>query len=278
MDLIIPVVVLVALTVLATVLFKLLFFPKNSSFSSRDKMTDVEKMLVLKYPEVDVHKNRRFTLITGLFVTMVFTAVLVERTTRKLEEEVKEKATAESLADEVVAPPPTKLPPPPPPKAKPPTPKLVEAIIDLPEDTTQVVVEPKDEDQGFNFDEEEEEGEEEEEEEEEEAIDMGIYEDVSVTAVPPNGNSFMFMDEYIVPRINGAAIQPDLEAGLQGFFEVQFVVEMDGSVSNVVVLTPVGPNIDAEVVRILSSSRWTPAQRQGAVCRQRLLLDTYFEY
>ena len=280
MNLIIPVVVLVGLTIGITLLFKYFFFSKNVQFSSQDDMTEVEKLMVLKYPEVDVHKNRRYTLIAGMFVTMIFSWVLVEQTAAKEKEVVKEKVASNEMVDEPItmAPPPPP-PPPPPPAVKAPVMVLV-VVPDLPPeiDTAKVEALEEEEEERLPVDDEEEEEEEEEEEDDEIVVDNQIYENVSASAIPPNGNLFMFIDEYVVTRMNGEAIQPDLEAGRQGFFEIQFVVEKDGSISNVQVLTSVGPYIDKEIERILIGSRWTPAENQGSMVRQKMILDTYIEY
>ncbi len=280
MNLIIPVVVLVGLTIGITLLFKYFFFSKNVQFTSQDDMTEVEKLMVLKYPEVDVHKNRRYTLIAGLFVTMIFSWVLVEQTAAKEKEVVKEKVASNEMVDEPItmAPPPPP-PPPPPPAVKAPVMVLV-VVPDLPPeiDTAKVEALEEEDEERLSVDDEEEEEEEEEEEDDEIVVDNQIYENVSASAIPPNGNLFMFIDEYVVTRMNGEAIQPDLEAGRQGFFEIQFVVEKDGSISNVQVLTSVGPYIDKEIERILIGSRWTPAENQGSMVRQKMILDTYIEY
>ena len=281
MNLIIPVVVLVGLTIGITLLFKYFFFSKNVQFTSQNDMTEVEKLMVIKYPEVDVHKNRRYTLIAGLFVTMIFALILVEQTAAKEKEVVKEKVVSNEMVDEPItmAPPPPP-PPPPPPAVKAPVMVLV-VVPDLPPEIDTAKVEPleEEEEERLPIDDDDEEDEEEEEEEDDEiVVDIQIYENVSASAVPPNGNLFMFIDEYVVTRMNGEAIQPDLEAGRQGFFEIQFVVEKDGSISNVEILTSVGPYIDAEIQRILSSSRWKPAENQGSIVRQKMILDTYIEY
>ena len=105
-----------------------------------------------------------------------------------------------------------------------------------------------------------------------------VYQNVSQSAIPPNDNLFMFVDDYLVPKMNLEVIRPDFESGKMGFFEIQFIVEKDGTISSIEVLTSVGPNIDAEIVRVLSESVWTPAKNRSEVVRQLMILDTYFAY
>ena len=54
--------------------------------------------------------------------------------------------------------------------------------------------------------------------------------------------------------------------------------EKNGSVSNVKILSSVGPQIDSEFKRIISKSTWTPAVCKGEPIRSSLTLDTYIVY
>ena len=58
------------------------------------------------------------------------------------------------------------------------------------------------------------------------------------------------------------------ENGIQGKVFVNFVVNKDGSVSNVKVARGVDPSIDAEAVRVVSSMpKWKPGKQRGAPVR-----------
>lgn len=69
--------------------------------------------------------------------------------------------------------------------------------------------------------------------------------------------------------VNSRLVYPELakENGVQGRVTLQFTVNTDGSVSNVVVLRGVDASLDKEAVRIVSSSpKWKPGrQRDRAV-------------
>ena len=71
--------------------------------------------------------------------------------------------------------------------------------------------------------------------------------------------------KWVIERL----VYPEVakENGIQGKVMIQFTVEADGSVTNIRVLRGVDPSIDAEAVRVVSSSpKWTPGrQRDRAV-------------
>ena len=58
------------------------------------------------------------------------------------------------------------------------------------------------------------------------------------------------------------------ENGISGRVFVQFVVEPNGSVTNVKVVRGVDPALDAEAVRVVKSSpKWTPGKQRGKAVR-----------
>lgn len=58
------------------------------------------------------------------------------------------------------------------------------------------------------------------------------------------------------------------ENGMQGRVVLQFVIEKDGSVADVKVLRGAHPSLDAEAVRVVSSSpKWTPGKMNGKAVR-----------
>ena len=73
--------------------------------------------------------------------------------------------------------------------------------------------------------------------------------------------------------VNSKLVYPEIakENGIQGRVTLQFTVNTDGSVSNVVVLRGVDASLDKEAVRIVSSSpKWTPGRQ-----RERPVKVTY---
>ncbi len=68
-----------------------------------------------------------------------------------------------------------------------------------------------------------------------------------------------------------------LEAGIQGKVYLQFVIEKDGSITNVQVLRSVDPLLDKEAVRVLESSpKWNPGKQQGITVRVRYTFPIAF--
>ena len=71
----------------------------------------------------------------------------------------------------------------------------------------------------------------------------------------------IFAKQLIYPEIAA-------ENGIQGRVFVSFVVEPDGSVSNVRVVRGVDPALDREAIRVVKSSpRWTPGRQRGRPVR-----------
>jgi len=269
MDLIIPVVILAILTLCASLLFRFFFFGKNLKITSISQMTDIERLITKKYKEVDVHKQKAYTSIAGLFVIMLFTLVLIEYGREVVEERIITTASVNDIFDETLDIPQTNQEPPPPPA--PPIKKSIvlqetkEELIeelDLPVDTM-----PDEDD--FVF---------EEEEEEEEETPPVVYEFVEVEAVPHNGDLFTY-SEYIFSKINKGAIKSDINAGLKGFLEIEMTVLENGDLTSFQTTSSVGPNIDKEITRILHQAPpWTPAKMQGQVVRQKIIFQMMIDY
>ena len=62
--------------------------------------------------------------------------------------------------------------------------------------------------------------------------------------------------------------------GAQGRIVVQFTVDTDGSMTDVKVFRGVHPDLDAEVVRVITScpEKWTPGQQDGKPVKVTYLL------
>lgn len=68
-----------------------------------------------------------------------------------------------------------------------------------------------------------------------------------------------------------------MEAQVQGRVTVQFVVEKDGSISDVRVLRSVDPSLDKEAIRLVEAMpRWTPGKQNGATVRVRYRVPVLF--
>lgn len=99
--------------------------------------------------------------------------------------------------------------------------------------------------------------------------------DAEVDDAPP----VRFVEE--MPEFPGGmdALQPYLKRevrypeaarliGMSGVVLVEFVVEKDGSISNVKVLVPVYPDLDAEAIRVIKGfPKWKPGKQMGKAVR-----------
>ncbi|GAA0879981.1 hypothetical protein GCM10009119_29510 [Algoriphagus jejuensis] len=68
------------------------------------------------------------------------------------------------------------------------------------------------------------------------------------------------------------------QMGIEGTVIVLFLINSDGSVSNVEVLRGIGGGCDEEAVRVVENSpKWVPAQQKGQVVNSRMRLPVRFK-
>jgi len=68
-----------------------------------------------------------------------------------------------------------------------------------------------------------------------------------------------------------------IETGIKGVVEVQFVVEPNGSVSNIVVERGIGGGCDEEAIRVVKAMpKWKPGKQNGIPVRVRLKIPIKF--
>jgi periplasmic protein TonB len=67
------------------------------------------------------------------------------------------------------------------------------------------------------------------------------------------------------------------EEGIEGTVYASFVVEKDGSISNVIILRGVGSLLDKEVIRIIHlMPKWKPGQQRGKAVRVQYNMPVKF--
>ncbi|MGE4540443.1 MAG: energy transducer TonB [Bacteroidales bacterium] len=109
--------------------------------------------------------------------------------------------------------------------------------------------------------------------EEEEVVEAEIFTVVESMPEFPGGPAKMM--EYIAKNIKYPAMAR--ESGIQGRVFVNFVVEPDGSVSNVKVLRGIGGGCDEEAVRVVEAMpKWTPGRQRGKAVRVSFNLPVRF--
>ena len=67
------------------------------------------------------------------------------------------------------------------------------------------------------------------------------------------------------------------KAGIQGRVLVNFIVEKDGSISNIHVIQNVNEYLDAEAVRVVGAMpKWTPGMQEGKAVRVKYTVPISF--
>ena len=82
------------------------------------------------------------------------------------------------------------------------------------------------------------------------------------------------MGKYIVNHMQFPAEAKERE--IQGTVRLSFVVEVDGSVSNIVVVNSVGGGCDNEAIRLIEETVWLPAEKNGKYVRSSNMQDITF--
>lgn len=94
--------------------------------------------------------------------------------------------------------------------------------------------------------------------------DNNVYSVVESLPSFPGGNAAM--RQWMSQNLKYPPVAQ--ENGIQGTVTVQFVVEKNGSISNVKVIRGKDPSLDREAVRVVSSMpRWTPGKQNGKPVR-----------
>ena len=110
--------------------------------------------------------------------------------------------------------------------------------------------------------------------EEEEVQEQEIFQIVEEMPAFPGGEAKLM--EYVAKNIKYPQIAR--ETGIQGRVFVGFVVEPDGSVSNVKVLRGIGGGCDEEAMRVVKSMpKWKPGKQRGKAVRVSYMLPVNFK-
>ena len=82
------------------------------------------------------------------------------------------------------------------------------------------------------------------------------------------------MAQYISKNLRFPAEAKERE--IQGTVRLSFVVETDGTLSNIVVVNSVGGGCDNEAIRLLEETIWIPAEKNGKYVRSTGMQDITF--
>ena len=109
---------------------------------------------------------------------------------------------------------------------------------------------------------------------EEEVVEQEIFQIVEEMPAFPGGEQKLM--EYVGKNIKYPQIAR--ETGIQGRVFIGFVVEPDGSVSNVKLLRGIGGGCDEEAMRVVKSMpKWKPGKQRGKAVRVSYMLPVNFK-
>ena len=67
--------------------------------------------------------------------------------------------------------------------------------------------------------------------------------------------------------------------GIEGRVYVQFIVERDGSLTDIKVVKGIGAGCDEEAVKVLKNSpKWKPGKQRGKAVRQKMTQPITFKF
>jgi len=221
-----------------------------------------------KTDKADLEKKRPLIFSISLVITMSLLVLAFEyKQYDNTKIELVSRSTMES--EEIIEIPPTDIPPPPPP-ATVVQPQIVE-VPDEEEIKDEIKVE-------FDV----------EVTEQTKVVEFAVFERpviekedpeeiflvVEQTAVPKGGMEAFY--KYVNERLKYPAQARRMQ--IQGRVFIEFVVDRDGSITNVIVVKGIGAGCDEEAQRIVQGSPpWAPGKQRGKPVRQRMVLPITFK-
>jgi protein TonB len=202
----------------------------------------------------------------GLVVTLLVVVMAFEYSVRDESGDVN-LAKNTNLVEEILEVPPTEQPPPPPPKIQQPQ------IIEVPDE------EEIKEDIKVEFDVEVTEDTKVEEitiapvVEEKEDVDQ-IFLVVEESATPKGGMAAFY--KYVSEKMKYPAQARRM--GIEGKVFIEFVINRDGSITDVKLMKGIGAGCDEEAIRVVQSAPpWNPGKQRGKPVRQRYVVPIIFK-
>ncbi len=211
-----------------------------------------------KSENANLEKRKGIFFELGLVISISLILIAFEWTSGGLDDNAYDTGDMEQIEEEII--PITRQEQPEPPK--PPEPPKVTEVLQIVDDDVEIEDELILDDFEVDQDSEVEIMEFTEEEEEEEAEIFFIVEDMpGFMGKGQDGFRSWIGQNLRYPEIAA-------ENGISGRVFVQFVVEPNGSVTNVKVVRGVDPALDAEAIRVVKASpKWTPGKQRGKAVR-----------
>lgn len=216
-------------------------------------------MELKKSPKADLERQKGLFGSLGLVLTLAIVLVAFEwKSYDKEEIQVAARAAVET-EEEMIIQTEQNLPPPPPPP-----PAQVSDQIEIVEDDVEIETEVE-----INAEATEETVVEDYVappvvEEEEEVVEEEIFQIVEEMPSYPGGTEALYA--YLGDNMRYPVVA--MESGISGVVYVQFVVEKDGSVTQVKVMRGIGGGCDEEAIRVIENMpRWNPGKQRGRAVR-----------
>ena len=106
-----------------------------------------------------------------------------------------------------------------------------------------------------------------------EEVTQKVFDVVEVMPSFPGGQAALL--QYLNSQVKQPVVAQ--ENGIQGRVTISFVVERDGSITDVKVARSVDPSLDKEAARVVSSMpRWTPGKQNGSAVRVKFNVPVVF--
>ena len=107
-----------------------------------------------------------------------------------------------------------------------------------------------------------------------EEVTQKVFDVVEVMPSFPGGQGALI--QYLNSHVKYPFVAQ--ENGIQGRVTISFVVERDGSITDVKVARSVDPSLDKEAARVVSSMpRWTPGKQNGSAVRVKFNVPVVFK-
>jgi periplasmic protein TonB len=104
--------------------------------------------------------------------------------------------------------------------------------------------------------------------------DTTVYTVVEIKPQYPGGDDALM--KYLAINISYPQVAKD--KGIQGTVYVSFIVEKDGSITNIKILRSLGGGCDEEVIRVVKAMPvWEPGKQAGKPVRVQFLLPVKFK-
>lgn len=221
-----------------------------------------------KTEKADLTKKTGLFFNIGLVVALLIAVFAFEYKVRD-DSNVDDLARNNNIFEEIIDVPPTEQPPPPPPKVQQPQ------IVEVPDET---VIEEEIEIDMDNEITEETKVEvitiQPQEVEKEDPNEIFLV--VEETAQPQGGMNAFY--EYVGKAMQGKYPAQARRMGIEGRVFVEFVVEKDGSLTDVKAIKGIGAGCDELAVNVVKGSpKWKPGKQRGKPVRQKMVLPIVFK-